>query len=155
MTSSKNSMVRLGLGAAIGAALVLSASVAHAGECPADKMKAGVRTSGEMAPKDVTDDTLSAIDLGKEIAGFDKRSLRFRKLVVQPGGVVPWHDHTDRPALILTASGEITEFRSDCSVGVVHKAGEISTETKGLMHWWKNEGSEPAVLYAADVKHDE
>jgi quercetin dioxygenase-like cupin family protein len=147
--------VRLGLGAAVGAALVLSASTAQAGECPADKMKAGVRTSGEMAPKDVTDETLSSIDLGKEIAGFDKRSLRFRKLVIQPGGVVPWHDHTDRPALILTASGEITEFRSDCSVGVTHKAGDISKEVKGVMHWWKNEGTEAAVLYAADVKRDE
>jgi quercetin dioxygenase-like cupin family protein len=147
--------VRLGLGAAVGAALVLSASTAQAGECPADKMKAGVRTSGEMAPKDVTDETLSSIDLGKEIAGFDKRSLRFRKLVIQPGGVVPWHDHTDRPALILTASGEITEFRSDCSVGVTHKAGDISKEVKGVMHWWKNEGTEVAVLYAADVKRDE
>ena len=155
MTSKNNSMLKLGLGAAVGAALVFSASVAHAGECPAGKMKAGVRASGETAPKDVTDEVLSSIDLGKEISGLDDRNLRFRKLVVQPGGVVPWHDHTDRPALILTESGEITEFRSDCSVGIVHKAGEISTETRGLMHWWKNEGSEPAVLYAADVKHGE
>lgn len=155
MKKDFSGFAKLGLGAVLGAALVLSASTAQAGECPADKIKAGVRTSGEMAPKDVTDETLSAIDLGKEIAGFDKRSLRFRKLVVQPGGVVPWHDHTDRPALILTASGEITEFRSDCSVGVMHKAGDISKEVKGVMHWWKNEGTEAAVLYAADVKHDE
>jgi quercetin dioxygenase-like cupin family protein len=155
MIFAANSLARLSVSAAIGAALVFSASVAHAGECPADKMKAGARASGETMPKDVTDEELSSIDLGKEIAGFDDRRLRFRKLVIQPGGVVPWHDHTDRPALILTASGEITEFRSDCSVGVTHKAGEISKEVKGLMHWWKNEGTEPAVLFAADVKHDE
>lgn len=155
MTYTNNIMLRLGLGAAIGAALVLSASVAQAGECPAGKMKAGVRTSGETAPKDVSDDVLSSLNLGQQIDGLGDRSLRFRKLVVQPGGVVPWHDHTDRPALILTESGEITEFRSDCSVGIVHKAGDISTEGKGLMHWWKNEGKDPAVLYAADVKRDE
>lgn len=155
MIFAANSVARLSVGAAIGAALVFSASVAHAGECPAEKMKAGARASGETMPKDVTDEELSSIDLGQEIAGFDDRRLRFRKLVIQPGGVVPWHDHTDRPALILTASGEITEFRSDCSVGVTHKAGEISKEVKGLMHWWKNEGTEPAVLFAADVKHDE
>lgn len=155
MTARNNTLAKLGLGAAIGVALVFSASAAQAGECPADKMKAGARTTGEMAPKDVTDNELSSIDLGKEIDGFDKRRLRFRKLVVQPGGVVPWHDHTDRPALILTASGEITEFQSDCSVGITHKAGEISKEVKGVMHWWKNEGTEEAVLYAADVKHDE
>lgn len=155
MTKPSIPLGRLTLGAAISAALLLSASGAYAGECPTGKMKAGVRTSGETAPKDVTDEELSSIDLGKEIDGFDNRRLRFRKLVVQPGGVVPWHDHTDRPALIFTASGEITEFRSDCSVGITHKAGEISKEVKGVMHWWKNEGREPAVLYAADVKHDE
>lgn len=143
------------IGTACVAALAFLASAAHAGECPAGKVKAGVRTSGEMTPKDVTDETLSSIDLGKEIDGFDNRNLRFRKLVIQPGGVVPWHDHTDRPALILTASGEITEFRSDCGVGVTHKAGDISREVKGVMHWWKNEGSEPAVLYAADVQHSQ
>ncbi len=155
MTTNNNAILRMGLGAAIGAALVFSASVAHAGECPAGKVKAGVRTSGETMPRDVTDQELSSIDLGQEIAGFDDRRLRFRKLVIQPGGVVPWHDHANRPALILTAAGEITEFRSDCSVGVTHKAGEISKEVKGVMHWWKNEGREAAVLYAADVKQDE
>ncbi len=155
MTNKNNAILRMGLGAAIGASLVFSASLAHAGECPAGKIKAGVRTSGEMTPRDVTDEELSSIDLGREIAGLDHRRLRFRKLVIQPGGVVPWHDHTNRPALILTASGEITEYRSDCSVGVTHKSGEISTEVKGVMHWWKNEGEEAAVLYAADVKQDE
>jgi quercetin dioxygenase-like cupin family protein len=127
---------------------------AAAGECPAAQMRAGVRTSGEMQPKDVTDTELNAIDLGDQIAGLDGRRLRLRKLVVQPGGVVPWHDHTDRPALIMTAEGEITEFRSDCAVGVVHKAGDVSKEVAGIKHWWKNEGKAPAVLFAADIKND-
>lgn len=155
MRSNHNPILKMGLGAALGVALVFSGSVAQAGECPAGKMKAGVRTSGEMAPKDVTDEVLSSIDLGEEIAGLDDRSLRFRKLVIQPGGVVPWHDHTDRPALILTAAGEMTEFRSDCSVGITHKAGDISKEVKGVMHWWKNNGAEAAVLYAADIRRGE
>lgn len=143
------------LGAAASTLLVFSATAAHAGECPSDKMKPGVRTSGETTPKHVTDNELASIDLGSQIAGLDERRLRFRKLVVEPGGVVPWHDHTGRPALILTESGEITEFRSDCSVGIVHKAGDVSKEIAGVMHWWKNEGASPAILYAADVKKDE
>lgn len=154
--SNSQSRLRLAISAA---ALALAGSLvsvpAFAGTCPADEMKAGVRTGGETTARDVTGRELDAIDLGSQIAGFDKRRLRFRMLVVQPGGVVPWHDHTDRPALIYIASGEITEFRSDCSVGVVHRAGDISKEVAGIMHWWKNEGAEPAVLYAADVKHDE
>jgi quercetin dioxygenase-like cupin family protein len=153
MTKTTNTLLKAALGASVGVGLMLTASVAHAGECPADKYKVGVRKTGEMAPKDVTDEELSSIDLSQEIMGVSDRRLRFRKLVVQPGGVVPWHDHADRPALILTASGSITEFRSDCSVGITHEAGDISKEVKGVMHWWKNEGSEPAVLYAADVKH--
>ena len=155
MKIDQTGLMKASIGAAAAAILVFTASAAQAGECPADKMKAGVRTSGEMMPKDVTDNELSAIDLGSQIEGFDQRRLRFRKLVIQPGGIVPWHDHTDRPALILTNSGEITEFRSDCSVGIVHKAGDVSKEVAGIMHWWKNEGKAPAVLYAADIKHDE
>jgi quercetin dioxygenase-like cupin family protein len=136
-----------------GSALLALSAPAFAGQCPADQMKAGVRTSGATEPKDVTDTVLSSIELGDQI-NVPGRSLRLRKLVVQPGGVVPWHDHTDRPALIMTQEGEITEFRSDCKVGVVHKAGDVSTEVAGIMHWWKNEGSQPAVLIAADVKND-
>lgn len=153
MTKPNHLFLKSALAAAAGLGLTFSASVAQAGECPAGKIKAGVRTTGEMTPKDVTDEELSSIDLAQEIMGVEDRRLRFRKLVIQPGGVVPWHDHTDRPALILTASGEITEFRSDCSVGITHKAGDISKEVKGVMHWWRNDGDEAAVLYAADVKH--
>lgn len=136
-------------------AVAVMTAPAFAGECPADKMKAGVRTSGEMTPIGVTDEVINSIDLGPEIKGLDDRKLRIRKLVVQPGGVVPWHDHTDRPALIMTSEGEITEFRSDCSVGIVHKAGDVSKESAGVMHWWKNEGKKPAVLFASDIKHGE
>lgn len=130
------------------------AGPAMAGECPAGKMKPGARTTGEMQPKDVTDTELQSIELGSQIKGLDGRRLRYRKLVVQPGGVVPWHDHTDRPALIMIADGEITEFRSDCSVGVRHGAGDISKEVAGIMHWWKNESAAPATLFAADIKND-
>ena len=133
---------------------ILIAAPAHAAECPAGKMKPGARITGEMAPKDVTDTELQSIDLGSQIAGLDGRRLRYRKLVVQSGGVVPWHDHTDRPALIMIADGEITEFRSDCLVGIQHKAGDISKEVAGIMHWWKNEGTAPATLFAADIKND-
>jgi quercetin dioxygenase-like cupin family protein len=140
--------------APVAAAMLVAAPAAYAGECPAAQMKPGVRKTGEMQPKDVTDTELQSIDLGKEIKGLDGRRLRYRKLVVQPGGVVPWHDHTDRPALIMIAEGQITEFRSDCSVGITHGPGDISKEVAGIMHWWKNEGATPAVLFAADIKND-
>jgi quercetin dioxygenase-like cupin family protein len=138
---------------ALGIALAgfAGASPAVAGQCPVDQQVANPLTDRATMPKAVTDDVLGAIDLGNEI-GVQGRDLRLRKLVVQPGGVVPFHSHDGRPALILTASGEITEYRTTCAVPITHKAGEIARETKETGHYWVNNGKVPAVLYSADVK---
>ena len=133
------------------AAAASFATPAMAGQCPAGQDKTNALADRATAPKDVTDDVLGSIDLGKEI-GVSGRDLRLRKLVVQPGGVVPFHSHDGRPALIITISGEITEHRTSCAVPIVHKAGEISRETNEIGHYWVNHGSQPAVLLSADVK---
>ena len=100
-----------------------------------------------------TDDVVGSIDLGSEI-GVQGRDLRLRRLVIQPGGIVPFHSHQGRPALIITVSGEITEHRSSCAVPIVHRAGEVSREADGIGHYWVNHGRVPAVLLSADVKRD-
>lgn len=138
--------------AAIAAVAAASfATPAVAGQCPAGKEMSNALADRATAPKDVTDDVLGSIDLGKEI-GVQGRDLRLRKLVVQPGGVVPFHSHDGRPALIITVSGEITEHRTSCAVPIVHKAGELSRETNEIGHYWVNHGTQPAVLLSADVK---
>src|SRR5262245_63322601 len=81
-------------------------SFAQAGECPADKSTQNARQPVNLPASGVTDTTLGSIDLGKEPAKIAGRELRFRKLVIEPGGVVPWHSHDDRPALIYVAEGE-------------------------------------------------
>lgn len=103
-------------------------------------------------PKGVNDTVIGAIDLGPEI-NVDGRQLRTRRLVVQPGGIVPIHSHTDRPALIVVVSGSITEHRSDRATPVEHRAGDISREADGISHYWINHGNEPAVLLSSDVFH--
>src|SRR5215471_13886291 len=86
-------------GLAIGSATF--ATSALAGSCPADKMKPDAREPVKFAAVGVTDTTLGAIDLAKEPAKIKDRELRFRKLIIEPGGIVPWHSHADRPALIF------------------------------------------------------
>jgi quercetin dioxygenase-like cupin family protein len=130
----------------------LSASVA--GECPAGKMKADVRQPATHAAKGVTDTVLAAIDLEKEPANIKERQLRFRKLTIEPGGIVPWHSHDDRPAIIYVAEGEIVEYASNCTDPIVHKAGEIRPETNGTSHWWQNLGNKTVVLFVGDMLHD-
>jgi quercetin dioxygenase-like cupin family protein len=130
-----------------------TAAPAFAGICPAGKEGTNPLAGAATMPSKVTDNVLGTVDLGPEI-NVASRSLRLRKLVLQPGGVVPMHSHGDRPALILTASGTVTEYSSKCLVPIVHKAGEVSTETNGVTHWWKNTGKTVAVLYSSDVHND-
>ena len=130
------------------------ASAAFAGECPAGAMKPNAREPVTFQAVGVTDATLGTIDLGKEMVGIKDHELRFRKLTVEPGGIVPWHSHDDRPALIYIAEGEIMEYASNCAEPIVHKAGDIRPETRGTAHWWKNLGDKTVVLYVGDVLHD-
>lgn len=131
---------------------VAAASPAFAGECPAANMAPNALAERITEPKGVTDTVIGAVDLGKEI-GVAGRQLRTRRLVVQPGGVVPFHSHADRPALIYTVSGQITEYRSSCTAPIVHKAGDIAREADGISHYWVNHGKVPAVLLSSDVFH--
>ncbi len=85
---------------------------------------------------------------------FKDRELRFRKLTIEPGGIVPWHSHDDRPALIFVQQGEIVEYASNCVDPIVHKAGDLRAEVFGTSHWWKNLGKETVILYVGDVRKD-
>ena len=133
---------------------IVMASSATAGECPADKMKPNVRAMVDTKPVGLSDVTLGSIDLGKQPAHIEGRELRFRKLTIEPGGIVPWHSHDDRPALIFVQQGEIVEYASNCVDPIVHKAGEIRPEVYGTSHWWKNLGKETVILYVGDVRKD-
>lgn len=123
--------------------------VATAGDCPAGKQGASP-LAVETMPKDVTDNVIGSIDLGNgyNVAG---KTMRMRRLVVLPGGVVPNHSHTERPANIYVVEGAITEYRSTCTVPIDHKAGDIAVESGNLSHWWRNNGKRPATLISADI----
>ena len=133
---------------------MIPASMAYAGECPAGKMQANARPMVDHKAVGVTDVTLGAINLEKQPANIRERELRFRKLTIEPGGIVPWHSHDDRPALIFVQQGEIVEYASNCVDPIVHKAGDIRPEVFGTSHWWKNLGKETVILYVGDVRKD-
>ena len=147
---------KVAMAAIVAAAGLATASTAMAaGDCPADKVVADGKgqAMGPTQPKDVTDTVLAAIDLSKEKVAISDHQFRMRRLEIQPGGIVPWHSHADRPALIYVVSGEITEFASTCAIPLVHKAGDVSVDA-GRSHWWKNTGKKPVVLISSDILHD-
>jgi quercetin dioxygenase-like cupin family protein len=138
-------------GIALGATMM--ASSAFAGECPADQKKADATKPVDLKPVGVTDTVIAMIDVEKE-QGIKDRKFRMRKLVVEPGGIVPWHSHAERPAIIYIIEGEINEYASNCAVPIVHKAGDVVAETKDVAHWWKNTGDKTVVLLSADLLKD-
>ena len=140
--------------AAVVRAAGLAAPTAIAGQCPADKMMADATKPDSTPAKGVTDSVLAAINLADEPAKIENRMLRLRKLTIAPGGVVPWHSHGDRPAIMYIVSGEVTEYASNCAVPIVHRSGEVARETHVTAHWWKNTGKETVVLLSADLLHD-
>jgi quercetin dioxygenase-like cupin family protein len=140
------------LGAVVGA-LCLAATGALAGECPNDKRVAdGMgQKQGPSMPKDVTDVVRYSTDLSKEPLALQGRQFRLRQLEMKPGGIVPWHSHNDRPAMIYIVSGEVVEYASNCAVPITHRSGDVAAERNGTSHWWQNTGTKPAVLISVDL----
>jgi quercetin dioxygenase-like cupin family protein len=144
-----------GRNTALAAAIVaLSfAGLASAGECPMDKRVADGQGQKMVTygAKGVTDTVRVTTDLSREPANIAGRQFRLRQLDVEPGGIVPWHSHDNRPAMIYIVSGEIVEYASNCAVPIVHKAGDVAPEKAGTSHWWENKGSTKVVLISVDL----
>jgi len=124
------------------------------GECPADQKKSNATAPVDYKPVGVTDTVIAMIDVEKEPANIKDRKFRMRKLTVEPGGIVPWHSHGDRPAIIYIIDGEINEYASNCAVPILHKADDVVAETNEVSHWWKNTGNKTVVLLSADLLKD-
>lgn len=85
-----------------------------------------------------------------ELAG---RNLRTRFWAISgPDGIVPIHEHSNRPAVFTVASGEIYEHSSLEDEPILHKAGGLAKEEGSLAHWWHNSGKETVHLIAFDVQ---
>jgi quercetin dioxygenase-like cupin family protein len=148
---------RLGRGLLL-AAVVAGASVAafpaFAGECPADQKKPDARQPVDFKPVGVTDTVIASIEVAKAPFNINDRLFRMRKLTIEANGIVPWHSHADRPAIIYIIEGEINEYASNCAAPIVHKAGDVVAETPEVSHWWRNLGDKTVVLLSADLLKD-
>lgn len=144
---------RVALVSAILLSLGGAATQSRAAECPADKRVADGQgqKQGPSAPKDVTDVVRAMTDLSKEPLALKGRQFRLRQLELKPGGIVPWHSHNERPAMIYVVSGEVVEYASNCAVPITHRAGDVAPEKNGISHWWQNTGNTTAVLISVDL----
>ena len=155
MSQTKHRAARTTQSALVVSLLALfAATPVFAGECPANKVGANTLAGAPTKPVGVKDMEIASIDLAGENVKLNQRRLRMRQMEIAPGGIVPLHDHADRPALIMVVEGEIYENSSKCLTPILHKPGEVSREFLGVMHWWKNSGTKTVKLTIADIVND-
>jgi quercetin dioxygenase-like cupin family protein len=131
--------------------ITLMPTVVFAGSCPADKVLTKPRDIGDHKNVGVKRKTLAVIDLSKWRTVGDLR-LRTRRLTIPVGGVVPTHEHDDRPSIVYILQGEIIEHSTLCSEPILHRAGEWTPEFgPGHAHWWENKGTVEVVLTSSDI----
>lgn len=81
---------------------------------------------------------LGAIMIDGEFPGLEGKELRAREIIIAPGGVIAVHRHDARPGLAYILEGEIVEHRNDAAGPVTRRAGDVSFEKTGVVHWWEN-----------------
>ena len=94
---------------------------------------------GPTADKGLSADTLEAID-----------TLRMRKVMLLPNGVIGLHSHKDQPTVNYLLQGVIT-FHQEGKPPKVVKAGESFAEGKDTTHWAENRAGVAAVWIAVDI----
>jgi quercetin dioxygenase-like cupin family protein len=120
---------------------------AHVRECPAERTLANARSEGFCPTSG-----MEGVDVAfTPLAHDTTRSLRLRRLTVQPGGVIAWHDHTAIQGMAVMVSGEMVERRNTCLDELTYHAGDIAREDVNTAHSWRNDGDEPAVILVMHV----
>ena len=137
------------LGLCAGAAL-LGATASRAAECPESKVLAHNHDIDWKDDVGIRRKTLTMVDLNGW-RGIGDLRLRMRRLTIPPGGVIPTHEHIDRPSLVFFVKGEVIEHSSKYDVPIVHRAGESDTEWGDYRHWWENKTASDVVLIGVDI----
>ena len=107
---------------------------------------------GPSGARDISNAVVGNVPLaGEGIGSLAGRNLRTRFWTINEQGIVPIHDHANRPAVFTILTGEIYEYTSTAKDRVLHNAGGLALEDGRLAHWWLNEGAETVHLIAFDV----
>jgi len=107
----------------------------------------------QMAPptasQGVSAKVIGALPLAPEFDRIEGRQLRMRVVTLAPGGVFAVHDHKDRPSVEYVLKGSATEYAG--STSKVYGEGDAVLANKNTTHWWRNDGTDPAIFVAVDV----
>lgn len=94
---------------------------------------------------------LGELPLAGQFPAPEGHILRARELRIAPGGVVGVHAHSGRPGVAYILEGEIFEHRSDADEPILRRAGDVSFEYSGLLHWWHNRSATTTRALVVDI----
>ncbi len=153
--SGLSTVATLGLAAMAGGALLAGPAPALDLDTLETRTILGLR--GPSGAKDISNTVTATTPLAEEgIASLAGRSLRTRFWTINGnGGIVPIHNHANRPAVFTILTGEIYEYVNTANERILHKAGGLALEEGEISHWWLNEGDETVHLIAFDVFQSE
>jgi quercetin dioxygenase-like cupin family protein len=145
--------------AALVAVLAAAPATAHMilpPETPPSVGDTDLRTvEGPSEAKGVKVHPAGAFPLDRGAAALPGFEMRVRYFEIAPGGIVPVHNHDDRPAVVIVTMGEIVEHRSDQAEPVTIGPGEVSLEAPGITHWFENVSDETLHGYGVDLNKSE
>jgi quercetin dioxygenase-like cupin family protein len=97
-----------------------------------------------------SEELLRSLDLTNEMDSSKGRTLRMRKVTLQPGGVLATHNHVDRPAVTYLLQGQMT-YHQEGRPNLVANPGDGFAEGRATTHWAESTGKTPAVWIAVDI----
>ena len=97
-----------------------------------------------------SEEVLRSLDLTGELESGKGRSLRMRKLTLQPGGVLALHNHVDRPAVTYMLQGQMT-YHQEGRPDLVVNPGDGFADGRATTLWGENTGDVPAVWLGIDI----
>ena len=128
-------------------AALLAVQNARVRECPAGRQQANAHNEG-FGPQS----GVEGVDIAlTPLASDPTRAVRLRRLTVQPGGIIAWHDHSAVQGMALLISGEMVELRNTCLDPITYRAGDVAREDAATAHSWRNETDAPAIVLVSHV----
>jgi quercetin dioxygenase-like cupin family protein len=128
-------------------ATVAALEGARVRECPADRTQANARSEGFGPTSGVESADVALTPLAHD----PTRALRLRRITVQPGGVIAWHDHVAIQGMAVIVSGTMIELRNTCLDPIIYRGGDVAREDAQTAHSWRNEGDTSAVILVSHV----
>lgn len=124
---------------------LLALAIAPSAMAQEPKGKWGQETKG------VSIQSKSILPLKAQIPGLKGYALRMRTIVLEPGAVVGYHSHANRPVVVYLVSGEEYTEHRDGQAEIVRKPGEQWVEGADVAHWSENRGTETTYLIVGEV----